>query len=194
MNAKKAVELGFADEIMFDDMKSDPKADPDGQDDGLDGNDAPEEGENGRVHLKAPKAADALEGLLYSTRTMGQAILNSIGALDAGGEGEPRESAECEGIHDEAASGETQPEGEAAAVAEDSAEEEAPVAEVPAEEPAAEPEDTESGTSEKQEDVSGADAPADALPPGYYAVGIDGRTRDGSVPFDILKKQLERMR
>ena len=136
--------------------------------------------------------AEALEGLLYSTRRMGEAILNSIGALDAGGEGEPRESAECEGIRDgEAASDEVQPEGEAATVAEDSAEEEAPVAEEPAEEPAAEPEDTESDIQEK---VSGNDAPADALPPGYYAVGIDGRTRDGSVPFDILKKQLERMR
>ena len=136
--------------------------------------------------------AEALEGLLYSTRRMGEAILNSIGALDAGGEGEPPNGAECEGIRDgEAAPGETQPEGEAAPVAEDSAEEEAPVAEEPAEEPAAEPEDTE---SDIQENVSGADAPADALPPGYYAVGIDGRTRDGSVPFDILKKQLERMR
>ena len=136
--------------------------------------------------------AEALEGLLYSTRRMGEAILNSIGALDAGGEGEPPNGAECEGICDvEAASGEAQPEGEAAPVAEDSAEEEAPVAEEPAEEPAAEPEDTE---SDIQENVSGADAPADALPPGYYAVGIDGRTRDGSVPFDILKKQLERMR
>ena len=136
--------------------------------------------------------AEALEGLLYSTRRMGEAILNSIGALDAGGESKPRESAECEGIRDsEAASGEAQPEGEAAPVAEDSAKEEAPVAEEPAEEPAAEPEDTE---SDVQENVSRNDAPADALPPGYYAVGIDGRTRDGSVPFDILKKQLERMR
>jgi hypothetical protein len=84
--------------------------------------------------------AEALEGLLYSTRRMGEAILNSIGALDAGGEGEPPNGAECEGICDvEAASGEAQPEGEAAPVAEDSAEEEVPVAEVPAEEPAAAP-------------------------------------------------------
>ena len=79
-------------------------------------------------------------------------------------------------------------------MAEDSAEEEAPVAEEPAEEPAVVPEDTGSGISDTQEEVSHPDAPADALPPAYYAVGIDGRTPDGSVPFDILKKQLERMR
>ena len=139
--------------------------------------------------------AEALEGLLYSTRRMGEAILNSIGALDAGGEGEPPNGAECEGTRDgEAAPGEAQAEGETAPVAEESAEEEAPVAEEPAEEPAAGPGDTDSGISDMREDVSHVDAPADALPPGYYAVGIDGRTRDGSVPFDILKKQLERMR
>ena len=194
-NARKAVELGFADEIMFGESKAAEKPDePDG-DSGDHESDEEKDDGNGGIHLEAPGMAEALESLLYSTRRMGEAILNSIGALDTGGEGEPRESAECKGIRDgEAAPSEAQPEGEAAPVAEDSAEEEAPVAEEPAKEPAVAPEDTGSGISDTQEHVSHPDAPADALPPGYYAVGIDGRTRDGSVPFDILKKQLERMR
>ena len=143
LNAKKAVELGFADEIMFDDKKSDPKAVPAEQGDGeQDGDEAPEEGENGEVHLEGTKVADALEGLLYSTRTMGQAILNSIGAFDEG-EAPDEGSAQDDSDADEAVAqdeepvqeGETTkqavtegtPKGEAEPVAEDSAEEEAPV-------------------------------------------------------------------
>lgn len=143
MNAKKAVELGFADEIMFDDMKSDPKTDPAEQGDGeQDGDDAPKEGENGEVHLEGTKVADAPEGLLYSTRTMGQAILNSIGAFDEG-EAPDEGSAQDDGDAGEAAAQDEEPvqeadtteqaitedapEGKASPVAEDSAAEEAPV-------------------------------------------------------------------
>jgi len=145
LNAKKAVELGFADEIMFDDKKTVPKAEPDEQDPGeQDGDDTPEEGENGEVRLEGAKAADALEGLLYSTRTMGQAILNSIGAFDEGkasDEGPTQddgdapdseapvtneEPVQTEGSMPEAVTEEA-PEGEAEPVAENTAAEEAPV-------------------------------------------------------------------
>ena len=190
-NARKAVELGFADEIMFGEQKTAERPEEPDDDGGDHESDEEKDDGNGGIHLEGSKMAETLEGLLYSTRRMGEAILNSIGALDAGGEGDPWDGAEHEGICDgEAAHGEAQSEGEAVPVAEDSAEEEAPVTE----EPAAEPEDTEPGTSDIQEDVSPVDTPANVLPPGYYAVGIDGRTQDGSVPFDILKKQLERMR
>ena len=286
-NAKKAVELGFADEIMFDDMKSDPKADPDGQDDGgQDGNDAPEEGENGRVHLKAPKAADALEGLLYSTRTMGQAILNSIGAFDEGetpdegtapddGDAADGGNAETEGGDSQETPAEDAPEGETPSVAEDSetveeatpltgkdetsgtaseagavdedeadgvdevdddinaeasdtdeaaaeptavteacATDEADVAlavddvadaesaDSPVEEAKADaiPEDEprepapDDGDVAPAEEAEGDSAPSNVLPDGFFAVDVNGRTPDGSVPYFILKNQLERMR
>lgn len=274
-NAKKAVELGFADEIMFDDMKSDPKADPDGQDDGgQDGNDAPEEGEDGRVHLKAPKAADALEGLLYSTRTMGQAILNSIGAFDEGetpdegtdpddGDAADGGNAETEGGDSQETPAEDAPEGETAPVAEDSetVEDAAPMtregeggvtasepsavdegeadamdedeAEVTAEAGAvdevdddinAEASDTDGAVAEPTavteacatdeadvalavddvanaesadspaEEAEGDSTPSNVLPDGFFAVDVNGRTPDGSVPYFILKNQLERMR
>ena len=176
MNAKKAVELGFADEIMFDDKKSDPKAEPVEQDPGeQDGHDTPEEGENGEVHLKGAKVADTLEGLLYSTRTMGHSILNSIGAFDEG-EAPDAGSAQDDGdaadsettVPDEesvqneesAQSGETaQPQGETVPVAEDSSAEKASVSSKQTECP-----DTEGQTVETADTVGQADAekPSDA--------------------------------
>ena len=82
LNAKKAVELGFADEIMFSDKKIEPDPDPEEEEDGdSDGDDdTPEEEKNGAVHLLAQTSVETLEGVLYSTRAMGQTILNSIGA------------------------------------------------------------------------------------------------------------------
>lgn len=159
LNAKKAVELGFADEIMFDDKKTVPKAEPDEQGPGeQDGDDTPEEGENGEVRLEGARAADALEGLLYSTRTMGQAILNSIGAFDEGktsDEGPAQddgdapdseapvtneEPVQTEGSMPEAVTEEA-PEGGAEPVAENTAAEEAPVSDRCNEEKAASEED-----------------------------------------------------
>ena len=177
-NARKAVELGFADEIMFGEPKAAEKPDePDG-DSGDHESDEEKDDGNGGIHLEAPGMAETLEGLLYSTRRMGEAILNSIGALDAADNEEAVQGADTDGengesVDTEAYPGEAQPEGEATPVEEDSAEEEAPVTAV---------------------SVTEALEPEAMLPAGYYAVGIDGRTQDGSVPFDILKKQLERMR
>ena len=106
MNARKAVELGFADEIMFDDRKTDSGAGAEEQEDGQqDGEDTPKEGEHGEIHLNASKAVEALEGLLYSTRTMGQAILGSIGAFDEG------EAADTGTAKDDSAAGDDAPDG-----------------------------------------------------------------------------------
>ena len=170
-NAKKAVELGFADEIMFDGNKTeDVPAEPDeAEDDNTPGEEKGDE--NGGIHLEAPEMAEAMEGLLYSTRRMGQAILNSIvDALSDEDEAPVDEVAVDEAASDggEAPPSEDQSEGQTAPVAEDPAEEEAPVDEEP--------------------------APVVTLPQGFIAVGSDGRTEDGSVPFIILKNQLERMR
>ena len=83
LNAKKAVELGFADEIMFADKKTETEPDPveeeSGDSDGDD--DTPKEERDGEIHLKTRAMAEALEGVLYSTRIMGQTILNQIGAF-----------------------------------------------------------------------------------------------------------------
>lgn len=65
MNAKKAVELGFADGILFEDADSDD--DPDEEEDTDEDND---------------EKPLRMEAQLYSTRRMGQAILNRLGVSD----------------------------------------------------------------------------------------------------------------
>jgi len=69
MNAKKAVELGFADEILFDDAE--PEKEEEGEDE-----EPEEEEEQPGIHLEAQ---------LYSTRQMGLTILNRLGV----GNGKP---------------------------------------------------------------------------------------------------------
>ena len=180
INAKKAVELGFADEIMFADRKAETEADPDEEGNGdADGDDdtPEEEKKDGGIHLDARPLAEALEGVLFSTRVMGQTILNQIGATA----GEEDETDPDEG---EAPPAADEPEGKAASVAEDPAAPEAPVK--PEEQAAMPPEAR--GEDTETEQVG------DVIPEGFFAISLDGRTRDGSVPYIILKNQLDRMR
>jgi len=145
LNAKKAVELGFADEILFEDKpkpdeepEEKPDSDPD-EPDKEEGGD--EESEGGEEEKKKPfKLAEAV--WQYSGRLMGETILNRLG------------------ITDEA------PEPEADASAEEPPE--AGVTDPPVEEEDKEPK-----------------------PP---VIGMDGKTEDGSMPYEILKDRLEWMK
>ena len=141
LNAKKAVELGFADEILFADK---PKEDPDEDepeekpDTDPDEPDKEEEGEDEKEEQKKPfKLAEAV--WQYSTKAMGQTILNRLG------------------VSDEAAVPETNAQ---------------------AQEPA------EAGMT---------DSPAEDKPKAPV-IGMDGKTEDGSVPYEILKDRLEWMK
>ena len=65
MNAKKAVELGFADEILYEDKeKPEPETDPEEDD--------PEDSE------KEKKGAPTLEAILYQGKVTDMAVLHSI--------------------------------------------------------------------------------------------------------------------
>ena len=239
LNAKKAVELGFADEIMFADKKTETEPDPveeeSGDSDGDD--DTPKEERDGEIHLKTRAMAEALEGVLYSTRIMGQTILNQIGAFAE----DENEASPSEG---QATPAEDESEGEAAPVAENSLEEEAPVRDAddkpgrvkadPDKEKAdgerADPDEDKPGDDEDkpdqdddkpdqdddkpdadeadEPDEGGANpeddpdkdkpkdnhVPSNILPEGFIAIDQNGRTQDGSVPYIILKNQLDRMR
>ena len=76
MNAKKAYDLGFVDEILFKDAEP-PKEEPEEDETESEG----EAGENGEEEEKKPfqLKAQQLEGHLYSTRQMGLTILNRLG-------------------------------------------------------------------------------------------------------------------
>ena len=140
LNAKKAVELGFADEILFLDK---PKEDPDEDEPDTDPDepDKEEEGGDEKEEQKKPfKLKEAGAVWQYSTKAMGQTILNRLG------------------VSDEAAVPETN---------------------APAQEPAEAEVDTDPPVAEEPK------------PP---VIGMDGRTEDGSVPYEILKDRLEWMR
>ena len=121
MNAKKAVELGFADEILFEAVEPEEEPDEEDPDEGEDGADPEEEKEEG-IHLTAQ---------MYSSRQMGLTILNRLGVRE---------------------------------------------------------EKPPSGTPTP---------PVEGKPPAGLerpVLDLDGKTEDGSVPYNILLKQLECMR
>lgn len=104
MNAKKALDLGFCDEILYEAKKPEPEQATD---------DAPAEPEDDKP---------VLEAQIYSTRQMGLAILNRLRVND-----------------------------------------------------------------------TAAEKPPDSKPPAL-TIGMDGKTEDGAVPYQILRDQLEFLR
>ena len=146
INAKKAVELGFADEILFDEKsKPDKKDEPDDPDEpekpDQEGGD--DEGDEMKETEEKPFKLDTDDALWeYSTRIMGQTILGKITA-----------SAAHEG---------TEP-----------------------------PDDGKADDAQKPSEEGLTDtAPTVTVP----VIGMDGKTADGSMPYEILKRQLAFMR
>ena len=147
INAKKAVELGFADEILFDEKpEPDKKEEPDDPDEpekpDQEGGD--DEGDEKKETEKKPFKLDTGDALWeYSTRVMGQTILGKITA-------------------------------------------------------SAPPEDTEPPDDSKADDAQkpseeGLTAPTVTVPE-MPVIGMDGKTADGAMPYEILKQQLAFMR
>lgn len=135
MNAKKAVELGFADEILFAKKEEEPDSDPADPEN-------PEEtpdSEPGEGEEKKPFQKDTA-GHLFSSRQMDLIVLNRLGV-------KPEQTIAKH------------------------AEEPAPPAEPPKEPKQPEP-------------------PANPKP----MLDLDGKTEDGSIPYNILMKQLECMK
>ena len=144
INAKKAVELGFADEILFDEKKSEPdkteepeepeKPDQEGGDD---------EGDEKKETEKKPFKLDTGDALWeYSTRVMGQTILGKITASAPPEDTEP-------------------------------------------------PDDSKADDAQKPSEEGLTDtAPTVTIP----VIGMDGKTKDGAMPYEILKQQLAFLR
>ena len=147
INAKKAVELGFADEILFDekpapDKKEDEPDDPD-EPDKPDQEGGDDEGDEKKETEKKPFKLDTGDALWeYSTRVMGQTILGKITATA-----------------DKADTNDT-------------------------------PDDK---TDAQKPSEEGLTAPTVTVPD-MPVIGMDGKTADGSMPYEILKRQLAFMR
>ena len=162
LNAKKAVELGFADEILFEAKKPEPEEDPDepDEDNDPDTEEDGDEGEEGGEKKKPFKLAEAM--WQYSSRLMGETILNRLGAEDADAGGQPEQEAGPE----------TQEPVEGVADTD-------------------EPDLTENPA---EPDIpAGDNDPADTEPE-MPVIGMDGRTKDGAMPYEILKDKLEWMK
>ena len=127
MNAKKAVELGFADEILFEKKEEEPDSDPaDPENPEEDPDSEPGEGEE-----KKPFQKDTA-GHLFSSRQMDLIVLNRLGVK---------------------------------------------------------PEQTEPKAKEPEK-TPPTEPPANPGP----VLDMDGKTEDGSIPYNILMKQLECMK
>ena len=144
INAKKAVELGFADEILFDEKKPE-KSEPEKEEETPD-QDTSDEKED-KKPLQLGNAAAQWE---YSTRIMGQTIMGKISA-----------SAEAENT-DKTPDDKTDT-----------------------------PEPAEEGVKDT---VVTDTAPVVEIPVTTPVIGLDGKTADGSMPYEILKRQLAFMR
>jgi ATP-dependent Clp protease protease subunit len=148
MNARKAVELGFADEILFADGKAETDETEGGDGDG--------------------KEIEAV-WQPYSTRVMGQTILNRLVG-----------SAETLAPADEVPAeieGKPQDVETSAAGLTDMFEEAIGEAEPDADTPSAD----EVGSSPTVENTA----------PKVPLIGMDGKTPDGAMPYELLRKQLE---
>ena len=140
LNAKKAVELGFADEILFEN-KPKPEEEPEEpEEENPDKEEGGDEGEEGGEEEKKKPFQLGNAMWQFSSRLMGETILNRLGA-------------ECK------------PKGE----------EPEPEAGDPAPEPA------KAGVT---------DSPVEDKPKAPV-IGMDGKTEDGAMPYEILKDKLE---
>ena len=198
MNAKKAVELGFADEVLFADQGK------------------PEETEEEKDDGKEIKVEASLkEWQPYSTRIMGQTILNRLGCtaetpatadeepVTAGTEEavcEPTETGLMEQVSmfaEDAPCDESKPKtpggGSNPAVNPDEDEPDDPDND-PDDDPDDDPNDPDDPDDDPDEDErrkKPANPSAEDTLPKPPMIGMDGKTEDGSMPYELLRKQLE---
>ena len=141
LNAKKAVELGFADEILFESKKK-AEEDPDEKEPDQVMEEAPDEEEKSGEEKEKPRT---LEDTIwqFSSKLMGETILNRLGA-------------KCEPPGKD-----TEPESTGETL-----------------------EPPEAGLTKATVEVR----------PDMPMIGMDGKTKDGAMPYEILKDKLEWLR
>ena len=181
MNAKKAVELGFADEILFEKKEE------------------PEETEEEKDDEKEIEAV----WQPYSTKIMGQRVLNRLmcsaeapaiadeESVETGSDKKDVEQVET-GVEDADKKADPQkPKEDPEEETEEESEEDEP-SEEPEED---EPEEDDPDGDEPDE---GGDPEAPKKKPKkneaegkYLMIGPDGKTEDGAMPYELLKRQLE---
>lgn len=140
LNARKAMELGFADKILFDE-KPEPEKEEENKPEKPDKEGGDEDGDEKKETEKKPFKLESGDALWqYSTRIMGQTLLGKITASAA-------------------------------------------------------PEDTEPPADRKADDAQKpSEEGVTVTVPNMPVIGMDGKTADGSMPYEILKQQLAFLR
>ena len=167
-------DIVVGDEILFEDKKPEPEEsedDPDDPDKEGDGDDDGDEEEKEKKPFK-------LEGHLYSTRLMGQAILNRLGIEDSAAV-IPQTAAEAPESAEEGLIGALPAQGEMPTEGDANGEDVIP--------------------SERVVPVEDAKPTGDEIPVvnavsdtgAQPVIGMDGKTEDGAMPYELLRKQLD---
>ena len=168
MNAKKAVELGFADEVLFD-RKDEPETEEtEGEKD---------DGKEVEANLK--------EWQPYSTRIMGRTILDRLGCTPEAHAGTAEVPDTAEGDAQDV----EPPEAGLTQDMSDKAVGEEPVEDKKEEAEEDEP-DSDESDSDEAEETEKPPKPENEMPD-VPVIGMDGKTANGEMPYDLLMKQLE---
>ena len=211
LNARKAVEYGFADEILFEDEKKQPDEDdpdnndPDEDDDNTDGDE-----KDGKKEKTIKSYSPVWQ---FSSKLMEETILNQLSGedLNEGGEQDTSDP-EAQEPAEEGVTQTIEPTDEVTETTEPEGETEPTNVEEEVTEKIGEPIDVNGLLSA----VDGLLAAVDDLlttvdvhhetvddPPKSVrdgkeveppTIGFDGKTEDGSMPYTLLKKQLEYLR
>lgn len=215
IHAEEAVKLGFADGILFEGKagdKAEPKPDDPDKDPDDDNPDTDDPGKDGEDSVK--DAAD--KAVIFSTKAMGRIIMNRLTSMAVSdkAQGKDPDAKEKEGVkpdaevvavdvdHPDEAVSVDKAEAEAESIPTDRAEADGEPETVPDSSPAT-PSDGAADMEEPPADAEPPDTPkpTDAEPPGAEGkepempiIGMDGRTKEGAMPYDLLKKQLDFLR
>ena len=161
LNAKKAVELGFADEMLFENLPKkapaeDEPDDPEEETEDPDEEEREDEGKEGAKEKKPLKLSAVDAVWQFSSKLMGETILNRLGSDD-------------------------QPAGE----------EQVPDANAPSQE-SPQAGLTEAGKEDTVDNTEDSPQANDkvVLP----NIGMNGKTKDGAMPYELLKNQLDFLR
>ena len=204
LNARKAVEYGFADEILFEDDKKEPDEEPDENDDNTGGDE-----KDGKKETTIKSYSPVWQ---FSSKLMEETILNQLSGedLNEGREQDPTDP-EAQEPAEEGVTETTEPTDEVTPLEDEVTETDEPIDEE-APDKIGEPIDVTGLLSAVDELLAAVDdllttvdvhheiaavtsqTITDSEKPEPLTIGLDGKTEDGSMPYTLLKKQLEYLR
>ena len=174
MNARKAVELGFADRILFDEdkktQKTDEEPEEEEQEESVEDGDEEEDSDSGKSK-KSMKLKNSPDVWQFSGKIMNETMLNHLGCVCNQISTDLTEEAEA---GTDSTVNNSDPEDPSEQTPEPASDESQLAVET-------------QPVDEKHTDNSTPEPEKDPQP----VIGLDGKTEDGSMPYEILMEKLE---